>query len=132
MFLISKTIGDIKMDDELSKNLTRRSFFQMAVATLAIVPLALKSGSLLAADACPAKAPAGKALGSPTEGMGKGLEYVLDAKTSKNAKYKAGANCGNCKFYNTAKADSGHAPCTMMGMKYVTHCGWCKSYAVKA
>ena len=128
MSLISKTFGDISMDDKLN----RRSFFQMAVAAAVIVPFALKSSALEAADACPAKAPAGKALGSPTEGMGKSLEYVLDAKTSKNAKYKAGANCGNCKFYNAAKAESGHAPCTMMGMKYVTHCGWCKSYAAKA
>lgn len=116
------------MDDKL----TRRSFFQMAVAAAAIVPFALKSNALSAADACPAKVPAGKALGSPTEGMGKSLEYVLDAKTSKNPKYKAGSDCGNCKFYNAAKADSGHAPCTMMGMKYVSQCGWCKSYAAKA
>lgn len=120
------------MDDTLSKKHTRRSFFQMALATIAIVPLALKSGDAFATGACPAKPPAGKALGSPTEGMGKSLEYVLDAKTSKNAKYKAGSDCGNCKFYNAAKADSGHAPCTMMGMKYVTQCGWCKSYAKKA
>jgi len=116
----------------MDEKFTRRSFFQLAVAGLTVAPFVLKASNSMAADACPAKAPAGKALGSPTEGMGKGLEYVLDAKTSKNAKYKAGQNCGNCKFYNAAKADSGHAPCTMMGMKFVTHCGWCKSYSLKA
>lgn len=116
----------------MDENFTRRSFFQLAVASLTILPFVLKATTSLAADACPAKAPAGKALGSPTEGMGKGLEYVLDAKTSKNGKYKAGATCANCKFYNAAKADGGYAPCTMMGMKFVTHCGWCKSYALKA
>lgn len=104
----------------------------MAVAAATIVPFALKATSSLAADSCPKAPPAGKALGSPTEGMGKNLEYVLDAKTSKNAKYTAGSNCGNCKFYNDKKAEGGYAPCTMMGMKYVTTCGWCKSYAKKA
>jgi hypothetical protein len=111
---------------------TRRSFFQLAVASLAVVPFVLKSGASQASDACPAVAPKGKAIGVPGEGMAKSLEYVLDAKTSKNPKYKTGNSCGNCKFYNAAKAESGHAPCTMMGMKYVTHCGWCKSFALKA
>lgn len=117
------------MDDKFS----RRSFFQFAVAGLTVVPFIFKATkSFAAAEACPAVAPKGKALGVPTEGMGKSLEYVLDAKTSKNAKYKAGSSCNNCKFYNAAKAEGGYAPCTMMGMKYVTHCGWCKSYALKA
>ena len=116
----------------MSEELTRRSFFQMALTGLIIVPAALKSLGANAADTCPTAAPAGKALGSPTEGMGKSLEYVLDAKTSKNPKHQAGQNCGNCKFYNAAKAEGGYAPCTMMGMKYVTNCGWCKTYNKKA
>lgn len=120
------------MSDKNQENaLTRRSFFQMALAAATVVPFVLKAGTALA-ESCPAVGPAGKAVGSPTEGMGKSLEYVLDANTSKNAKHKKGDNCGNCKFYNQAKADSGFAPCTMMGMKYVTNCGWCKSYAKKA
>lgn len=114
----------------MKKELTRRTFFQALFASAVALPLAIKSIS--SAEACPVAPPAGKSLGSPTEGMGKSLEYVLDAKTSKNSKYKKGDNCGNCKFYNQAKAESGHAPCTMMGMKYVTNCGWCKSYAKKA
>ena len=114
------------------KNLNRRSFFTMALSVVTIVPLALRSLKAEAAPAaCPTKAPAGKSVAEPGVGMGKSLEYVVDAGTSKNAKYKAGQNCLNCKYYNDKKADGGYAPCTMMGMKYVTSCGWCKSYLVK-
>lgn len=113
------------------KNVTRRSFFQLALASATLIPIALKSTKLFAAEACPTTAPAGKSIASPTDGMGKTLEYVTDASTSKNSKYKAGNNCGNCKFYNAAKAEGGYAPCTMLGMKYVTNCGWCKSYLAK-
>ena len=116
----------------MKENFTRRSFFQMLAASAVVVPFAFKAVTSEAADACPKTPPAGKALGSPTEGMGKSLEYVMDAKSSKNAKYKSGDNCGNCKFFNQAKAENGYAPCTMMGMKYVTTCGWCKSYSKKA
>ena len=112
--------------------LSRRSFFKFAVAAAAVVPFVAKISKSFAADACPATAPAGKALASSTEGMGKTLQYVTDAKTSKNAKYKAGSKCGSCKFFNAAKAEGGYAPCTMMGMKYVTNCGWCSSFAAKA
>lgn len=115
----------------MSKKFNRRSFFQMALATVAIVPFALATKTSFAAE-CPKVPPAGKPLGSPTEGMGKSLEYVLDANTSKNSKHKSGDSCGNCKFYNQAKAEGGYAPCTMMGMKFVTNCGWCKSYSKKA
>ena len=111
---------------------SRRSFFKFAAAAVAIVPLITKVTTAFAADTCPANAPAGKAIASPTEGMGKSLQYVVDAKTSKNSKFKAGSKCGTCKFYNAAKAEGGYAPCTMMGMKYVTNCGWCTSFAAKA
>jgi hypothetical protein len=110
---------------------TRRSFFKLALMGVVTIPLIAKSAKLFAADACPSTPPTGKALAQPNEGMGKTLEYVMDAKTSKNAKYKAGNSCANCKFYNAAKAEGGYAPCTMLGMKYVTNCGWCKSYSPK-
>ncbi|MDO9182694.1 MAG: high-potential iron-sulfur protein [Bacteriovorax sp.] len=113
-------------------NLSRRSFFKFAVAAAAVVPFIAKATKSFAADTCPATAPAGKAIASPSEGMGKTLQYVTDATTSKNAKYKAGSKCGSCKFYNVAKAEGGYAPCTMLGMKYVTNCGWCSSFAAKA
>lgn len=115
------------------KDLNRRSFFRMALAAVAIVPFALKSiGNANAAAACPTTPPAGKQVAAVGVGMAKSLEYVDDAKTSKNAKYKSGSNCLNCKYYNDKKAEGGYAPCTMMGMKYVTNCGWCKSYLAKA
>jgi len=114
------------------KNLDRRSFFSLALTAFAVVPFALKSQSAAAAAACPTTAPAGKQVAKVGEGMAKGLEYVEVASTSKNAKFKAGSNCGNCKYFNVAKGEGGYAPCTMMGMKYVTNCGWCKSYLAKA
>lgn len=113
------------------ETLSRRSFFKFALAGVAVVPFIAKASKSFAADACPTTPPAGKQVAKPTEGMGKTLNYVEDAKTSKHAKYKAGANCAGCKFYNAAKAEGGYAPCTMMGMKYVTSCGWCSSYAAK-
>jgi hypothetical protein len=116
----------------MENKFSRRSFFTFGLAGLAAIPFLTKAANAVAADACPAKAPAGKALASPTEGMGKSLEYVLDANTSKNALHKAGQSCSNCNFYTVAKAESGHAPCAMMGNKFVTNCGWCKSYKAKA
>lgn len=116
------------MDDKF----TRRSFFQMVFMGAAAIPIIAKSAKVFAGESCPASAPAGKNIAQANEGMGKTLEYVTDASTSKNPKFKAGNNCGNCKFYNAAKAEAGYAPCTMMGMKYVTNCGWCKSYLAKS
>lgn len=112
------------------KDLNRRSFFKMAVAAAAVVPFALNTKAA-SANGCPAAPPAGKQVAKVGEGMAKGLEYVDVAANSKNAKYKAGNNCGNCKYYNDKKAEGGYAPCTMMGMKFVTNCGWCKSYLAK-
>lgn len=113
------------------KNLNRRSFFKFAVAGAVVAPLFLKATKAVAA-ACPATAPAGKQVAEPGVGMAKSLEYVTDATTSKNTKYVKGSSCANCKYYNDKKAEGGYAPCTMMGMKYVTNCGWCKSYLKKA
>ena len=111
---------------------TRRTFFQTTLLGALVAPFILKSTNALGADACPTTAPAGKKIVLPNEGMGKTLDYVADATTSKNAKYKAGNNCANCKFYNSAKLEGGYAPCTMLGMKFVAGCGWCKTYLVKA
>jgi hypothetical protein len=116
----------------MENKFTRRSFFSFSLAGLAALPFLTKAGKAFAADACPTSAPAGKAVASSTEGMGKNLVYVTDAKTSKHALYKAGQNCANCTFYTAAKAEGGYAPCAMMGNKFVTNCGWCKSYKAKA
>jgi hypothetical protein len=115
-----------------NSSFSRRSFFKFAVSAAAVIPFIGKMANSAAAEACPKSAPAGKAVASSTEGMGKTLNYVMDAKTSKHAKFKSGSTCGTCKFYNAAKADGGYAPCTMMGMKFVTTCGWCQSFSAKA
>ncbi len=112
------------------KNLNRRSFFKFAVAGAVVAPFILRATQAVAA-ACPAAAPAGKQVAVEGVGMAKSLEYVVVAESSKNSKFVKGTNCGNCKYYNDKKAESGHAPCTMLGMKYVTTCGWCKSYLKK-
>jgi hypothetical protein len=113
---------------------SRRSFFKFALAGATVVPFVsnVMAQKAMAADACPSTAPAGKQVAKVGEGMAKSLNYVEDANTAKHAKYKAGAKCGGCKFYNDKKAEGGYAPCTMMGMKFVTNCGWCSSYMAKA
>ena len=113
-------------------SVTRRSFFKFALAGAAVVPFVLKATNSFAADKCPTTPPAGKPMVNSNEGMGKSFQYVADATTSKHAKYKAGSHCANCKFFNANKGEGGYAPCTMMGMKWVTNCGWCTSYAAKA
>lgn len=115
------------------KNLDRRSFFKFAVAGAVVAPFILKATSAVA-SACPTTAtagPVGKQVAVEGVGMAKSLEYVTVAASSKNAKYAKGQDCGNCKYYNNKKEESRHAPCTMLGMKYVAHCGWCKSYLKK-
>jgi hypothetical protein len=116
------------------KDFDRRSFFRMALAAVAIVPFALKSvksEAAAAAAACPTTPPAGKQIAKPGEGMAKSLDYTTDGKSSTNPKHKPGQACGSCKYYNDKKAEGGYAPCTMMGMRYVTNCGWCKSFLAK-
>lgn len=113
----------------MKNNLSRRSFFQMFLGVVAVAPVVFKMGEANAA-ACGA-APAGKKVAQVGTGMAKGLDYVAVATDSKHAKYKAGQDCGNCKFYQAAKAEKDYAPCTMMGMSFVASCGWCKSYLKK-
>lgn len=115
----------------MNDSFNRRSFFKLVSAAVAATTLLSKPLVAAAATACPSTAPAGKQIAKEGEGMAKGLEYVVDTTKSKNAKHKADQNCANCKYYNDKKADGGYAPCTMMGMKYVTSCGWCKSYLKK-
>ena len=114
----------------MENKFTRRSFFGFALAGLAAIPMLAKAAGNAAG--CPTTPPAGKPLVSSTEGLGKAFEYVSDATTSKNALHKAGMACNSCNFYTVAKAEGGYAPCQIMGNKYVTNCGWCKSYKAKA
>jgi hypothetical protein len=115
----------------MENKLSRRSFFKFGLAGAAVIPFLANITKSFAAAACPTTPPAGKALATSTEGMGKSLEYVTDATTTKNPLHKAGNSCVNCKFFNDKQAASGYAPCAMMGNKFVNSCGWCKSYKAK-
>ena len=112
---------------------TRRSFFKAAALGLSTLPL-LKAGNAFAgmAKKCPQEAPkdakALKKLLKVDSKKAKRLKYVETATTSTHKKYKAGAACGNCKFYNVKKEVENHAPCSMVANSYVPSCGWCKSY----
>ncbi|MBK26868.1 MAG: hypothetical protein CME70_22895 [Halobacteriovorax sp.] len=112
---------------------TRRSFFKAALLSISALPL-LKSGEALAASAlkCPQDAPkdakALKKLLKYDGKVSKRLAFVANSSDTKHKKFKAGSNCGNCKFYNAKKEVEGYAPCSMAANKYVPACGWCKSY----
>lgn len=114
------------------KDLNRRSFFKATLSAFVAAPFLFKMLGNASAASCSKTPPAGKPAAEVGVGMAKGLDYVDLAESSKNPKYKAGQNCLNCKYYNDKKAEGGYAPCTMMGMKFVTSCGWCKSYLKKA
>lgn len=106
-------------------NTSRRNFFKKALAAVAFVPV---MGEAFAKACTAGAAPAGKKIVGVADKAAKRLKYVLDATTSKHKKYKTGQFCGNCKFYKLKKEATGHAPCSMMANKYVSSCGWCKSY----
>ena len=60
------------------------------------------------------------------------LAYVQKAEDGKgHPKWKANADCGNCKFYRPYKKEKDYGKCTMAANRYVPSCGWCKSYLVK-
>lgn len=112
---------------------TRRSFFKAALLSLGALPLFKATNALAAtAKACPQKDPtdkkALKKLLKADSKTAKRLDYEVNATASTHKKFKAGSNCGNCKFYNVKKEADFYAPCSMAGNKYVASCGWCKSY----
>lgn len=106
----------------------RRLFLKSIATALLAVPFV----KAMAQDKkeCPASAPADVKIVTSDAAPGKGLDYVALATESKNAKYKSGQDCSNCKFFKADKANGGYAPCTMMANKFVSSCGWCKSYTV--
>ena len=117
--------------------MNRRSFFQKGFLGLLSLPLIKQTHifqSALAADACPAAAPSGKKLIKADDKAAMRLKFVMDAKTAKHPKYKAGNQCDNCKQYKVKKGEEGlhWAPCAMLAMKYVPSCGWCMQYLKKA
>jgi hypothetical protein len=114
-------------------NKIRRSLISRTLALLGILPLISISKSL-ANSSCPQKLKIDASnvldnlldLSSKT---GKRLNYfpnALDAKDQKS--YLKGSICGKCKFYNIDKSEQSHAPCSIAGNKFVSACGWCKTY----
>lgn len=106
------------------QNLSRRTVLKGAFLSLAAIPVVVATTRADAGTALPlvdpAKDPTAKALG-----------YVANAKTTKDAAYKAGAICGNCALYQ-AKATDKQGPCSIFGGKHVLAAGWCKSWVKKA
>lgn len=102
--------------------MNRRNFFQKAFVTVAGF---VAAGKVFANECKIGTPPAGKKVAAD----GERLDYQSNSVNSKaHAKYVAGSTCGNCKFYKKANAEGGFAPCAMMANKYVSECGWCKSY----
>ena len=113
--------------------LNRRGFFKSLTSAVAVLPAMGLFNFAKAEDAkkC-GPAPEGKKFIKPEDKAAKRLKYVDVATTSSHKKYKAGSNCGNCRFYKKKKAAGDWAPCNMLANKYVSSCGWCQSYkAVK-
>ena len=110
------------------KKQTRRSFFKISALTIASIPFVSKFSFAEEAKECGAAPEGLKKVAKEGEKSEKRLSYVQDATTSTHKKYKAGDNCGNCKFYKTKKEEGGWAPCNMLANRYVSSCGWCKSY----
>ncbi len=110
----------------MESKLNRRSLFKSAlvgIGAMVALPKAFASACSVAAP------PAGKKVAANKER----LDYVVNAADATgHAKFKAGSNCANCKFYKADAKTEGHGKCVMMANKYVSACGWCKSYAKKA
>ncbi len=112
----------------------RRDFLKKALMSITLLPL-VKIADVVAA-ACPQGAPKAekikKKLLDYSGKTAKRLNFVANAPDGKgHKKWKAGANCGNCKFYKAHKAESTYGKCALAANKYVPFCGWCKSYLAR-
>lgn len=114
-------------------NKTRRSLISRTLALLGILPL-ISVSEALANSSCPQalKIDASNVLDNlldPISKTGKRIDYfpnALDAKDHK--KFVKDSICEKCKFYNVNKSEQSHAPCSMAGNKFVSACGWCKTF----
>lgn len=108
--------------------MNRRELFKYGAGLMAMVPFTsmVFADEKKAAGCAATPAPAGVTV--IDDKTATRLDYVADATTSKNAKHEAGATCGNCKWYKAKDPADTWAKCSMAGNKYVTSCGWCKSY----
>jgi hypothetical protein len=115
----------------MEKTMSRRAVFKWGLGAIALLPV-LKSTLLQAAEACAAASAAIKdKVLDPNSAVAKRLDYVESmGKDFSHKAFKAGSDCGNCRFFIVARKDGQWAPCTMAANKYVPSCGWCKSYAL--
>ena len=129
----------------MKDNLNRRNLFKLGAAAIVSIPV-LRISKLfaeatptpaeeLAWNACPIAIPDEIQKKMAKEKAKTRLNFVTDATVSTHKKYEAGAACGNCKFYKTKIKDGkltgeigGYGKCSMLANKYVSRCGWCKSY----
>lgn len=68
---------------------------------------------------------------STDDTQAKALGYVEDAsrlKSSQEAAFKPGTDCGNCRLYAGAQEKSGYAPCGAFSGRLVARKGWCRAY----
>ena len=68
----------------------------------------------------------------PADKTAAAFAYVEDAKTSKNPKYAAGADCSSCNFYQARGTADAYGPCALFPGKSVNVHGWCINYAKAA
>jgi len=109
----------------MESNNTRRSFFKLALTSLALAPL-MRVANVFAEMMPKSEKIKKKMIDDKTA---KRLQYVAKAEDAKaNKKYKAGSNCENCKFYKADKGEPDWGKCTMAANRYVYKAGWCKSY----
>lgn len=121
----------------MSDAVNRRSFFGKAalgVLGLVVAPRVLAEEKSKEKGCSAGDAPEGKRIVKAGDATAKRLEYYVNASEAKgkNKKYEDGANCANCRFYQTKRKEGGWAPCTMAATQYVSSCGWCKLYRANA
>lgn len=66
-----------------------------------------------------------------TAANAKALNYVANAASSKNAKFKVGSHCANCALFQGKPGDA-LGPCPLFAGKQVSAKGWCNAYSKKA
>ena len=109
----------------------RRDFFKKLLLGAAAIPLVRVSDAMAKACAAPKTDKVKKKLLDYKSKQATRLNFVANAADGKgHKKFKAGSDCGNCKFYKADKAEPTYGKCAMVANKYVPTCGWCKSWKV--
>lgn len=114
--------------NQFQRDVSRRHFIAITVASVAAPAALLRSGHL--------PAQAGNSLPHVTEAdpTAKALGYVDNAANVDRGKFpafKPGAHCATCNFFQ-GKAGDAYAPCQIFPGKSVAGAGWCASHNPKA